>query len=259
MAIPLTLQVPQLVTDPPGFALLERAVAIKLGPIAFPDGQPVTQDDVARIGLFVYRILGGEQVWDEARQDWSPVPADPAALAALTPLPLMYKDGDPAPWRGTLVAAGQRTGAGAPRYAKALGGAPAYRVRAFVQARQRGNEHAGIGPASPDLVFSSLADSRRFELRFDTGDAQSCGRVTLILKDGALAPVGFVDIRGAGDQEVEIASCSPGGAVNASITLLASGDILLKPGAGGKVILDGPLEAGRIDYQPQAGGPRQTL
>jgi len=47
--------------------------------------------------------------------------------------------------------------------------------------------------------------------------------------------------------------------VLARVTLSADGDIHLAPAPGRQIVLDGPLEAQRISYLPQAGGARQTL
>lgn len=261
MTTQLTLPAAQLVSDPPaGPASLEKPLTVKLGPLTFPDGQPLKQDATQKIGVFVYRTQGsGEEIWNDAQQHWSSAPADPAELAGLTPLPLQFKDGDPAPWQGLLVAAGQKDQAGAARYAKAQNGAPAYRVRAFVSARQNGVDHIGLGPPSAELQFVSLADSQRFAISLDTGDAQTCQQVRLRLKNSTLGEAGYVEIRATGGQEVEIASCTPGGALKARIVLLDNGDIRLEPASGRNIVLAGPLEAERITYQPHNGAARQTL
>ena len=261
MTAQLTLPAVQLLTDPPaGPASLERPVTLKLGPLSFPDGQPLRQDDTRKIGAFVYRAQGGaEQIWNEGERNWTSAPADLAVLATLTPLPLQYKDGDPAPWQGLLVAAGQTDQGGAPRYAKAQNGAPAYRLRAFVRAARDGADYVGLGPPSADLQLVSLAESQRFAVRLDTGDAQNCRQVRLMLKNGALSEAGYVEIRSNGGHEVEIANCGAGGAVKARIVLLDNGDIRLEPASGRNIVLGGNLEAERITYQPHNGAGRQTL
>lgn len=261
MTAQLTLPAPILATDPPaGPPSLEKPVTLKLGPLTFPDGQPLQQDDTRKIGVFVYRSSGsGEEIWNDSEQNWTAVPADPAALGALTALPLLFKAGDPAPWQGLLVAAGQKDKGGGPRYITAQNGAPAYRVRAFVQARQNGVEHIGLGPQSPDLHFVSLADSQRFAVQLDTGDAQNCQEVKLMLKNSALNAAGYLQIRTTGGQEVVIANCTPGGAPHARITLMDNGDIRLEPASGRNIVLAGTLEAERINYQPAGGAGRQTL
>ncbi|MFB9240317.1 hypothetical protein IV454_24060 [Massilia antarctica] len=261
MTAQLTLPAVQVLTDPPaGPPSLERPLTLQLGPLSFPDGQPLRQDDTRKIGAFVYRAQGSaEQIWNEGERNWTKVPPDLATLATLTPLPLQFKAGDPAPWQGLLVAAGQKDQGGAARFATAQNGAPAYRLRAFVNARRDGIDYTGLGPPSADLHFVSLAESQRFAVRLDTGDAQNCQQVRLMLKNGALSEAGYVEIRTTGGQEVEIANCTPGGAVKARIVLLDNGDIRLEPASGRNIVLGGTLEAERITYQPHNGAGRLTL
>lgn len=257
---PLTVPAPELVLDPPsGPAQLEKPVTIRLATVRYPDSQSVGRDDVRKLGALVYRgAIGSEEVWDEGQQRWTGVPADEAALAALEPLPLAPPEGD-GPWSGTLIAVGQKDGAGAPRYAKAQGGVPVYRLRVLAEAVRGGVAHRGLGTPSPDLLFVSGTEQQRFAVEFDTEDAATAGRARLLLKNGALQPAGYLEIRAAGGQEVEVVNCTPSGAALARITLSADGDIHLIPAAGREIVLHGPLEAQRIAYQPQAGGARQTL
>ncbi len=240
--------------------MLEEAIDLRLPALVFPDGTPLAADAVDRIGAHLYRgAPGSEEIWNEAEKGWTPRPLDLDSLATLTPLPMQHQDGDPLPWRGLLVAAGQKDKNGAPKIVKAIGGSPSYRLRALVRAHRDGGDYLGSSPPSADLVFASLADTQRFTVSLDTGDAQTCQRVTIQLKDSGLSPVGLVEIRNTGGREVEIANRSPGGALRARILLLDSGDIQLEPAAGRNVVLAGTLEAQRVNYQPQVGGPRRTL
>jgi len=257
----LTLLKPDLVFDPPaGPPPLEKPVIVRLPAPQYPDNQPVPNGDVRTLGAFIYRgAVGSEEVWDEKNQTWATAPADAAALAALTPLPFAPAEGEPAPWKATLVAAGQKDKSGNPRFAKAVGGVPVYRLRAFAHAVRNGVEHRAVGAASSDVQFAGVAENHRFGVDLDPESPTDAGRARMRLKNSSLQQAGYIEIRAAGGQEVEIASCGASGAVLARVTLSADGDIHLAPAPGRQIVLDGPLEAQRISYLPQAGGARQTL
>ncbi len=261
MTLPLAVPAPQIRLDPPGGpAVLEKAIDLRLPAIAFPDGTPLTGDALDRMGAHLYRgTPGSEEIWNEDEKRWGAPPPGLDGLSALTPLPMQHLDGDPLPWKGLLVATGQKDRNDAPKIAKAIGGSPSYRLRALVRAHHDGAEYLGLSPPSADLVFLSLADTQRFAVSLDTGDAQTCRKVTIQLKDAGLSPVGLVEIHDTGGREVVIANLGPGGAPRARILLLDNGDIQLEPAPGRSIVLAGTLEAQRIDYQPFAGGPRQTL
>ncbi|MCK0509719.1 hypothetical protein [Aromatoleum buckelii] len=258
---PLSIPVPQLPLDPPDAPpTIERVVNVCLAPLAFADGTALAGDAIDRIGVHLYRAAAGaDEIWNDAEQRWGPAPLDLDALAPLPPLPLVFKAGAALPWQGILVAAGAKDRNGAPKIAKATGGNPRYRLRAFVEAHRDGGVYRGLSDPSADLVFASLADTQRFAVSLDTGDAQTCERARLLLKDSALAAAGFVEIRANSGREVEIASCAPDGAVRARIVLLDNGDIRLQPAPGRSIVLAGPLDAEIIRYQPQGGGPKQEL
>lgn len=257
----LTVPPPELVLDPPaGPPALEKPVVVRLAGLEYPDGQPVAADDARTLGVLVYRgTSGSEEVWDEAGGAWITSPADETAAAALQPLPLSPPESPGAPWTGTLVAVGQKDAAGDPRFAKAESGAPAYRLRALVIVVRGGVDYRTIGPASPDLLFVSATEQQRFAVQFDTDQASDAGLARLLLKNGALQPAGFLEIRASGGQEIEIANCSWTGAVLARVLLSADGDIHLVPAAGRQIVLEAPLEAELITYQPFGGGARKTL
>jgi hypothetical protein len=258
---PITVPAPQFQLDPPGSPpVLEKPLHVRVAAIRYPDGRELAQEDAQRIGAYVYRAAGGgEQVWHDGEQRWVAPPDDIGLLAVMPPLPLQFKAGDAMPWQGVLVAAGQKDRTGTARFAKAVSGSPRYRVRAFALARRDGVDYRGLGAASLDLEFASLADTQRFAVDLDTDDAQTCRRVRLMLKDAGLSEAGYVEIRAAAGQEVEIANCAPGGAVRARIVLEESGDIRLEPASGRRIVLGGMLEAELIRYQPQGGGAKETL
>ena len=257
----LIVPAPELVFDPPaGPPELEKPVGIRLAAVRYPDSQAVAKDDVRTLGALIYRgPIGSEEVWDEENQAWTGAPAEAAALATLKPLPFSPPESGAEPWMGILIAVGQRDAAGDQRFVKAQAGAPAYRLRGVATAVRNGVEHRAVGEPSPDLLFVSGTQNQRFAVAFDTDKATDAGRARLLLKNSALVPAGYLEIRATGGQEVEIANCAPSGAVLARVTLSADGDIHLAPAAGRQILLGGQLEAQEIEYQPHAGGPRQTL
>ena len=257
----LTVPPPLLALDPPtGPAALEKPIGVLLAGLQYPDLAEVAPADVRSLGVLVYRgTAGSEEVWDEAGRSWEAAPVDPAGLLALTPLPLSPPTTPGASWTGTLIAAGQTDGAGNPRYEKAGAGAPVYRLRAVAAAVRDGVGHSGVSDASADILFVSATDEQRLAVDFDTGRASDAGRVRILLRNVALQPAGYLEIRAAGGQEIELVNCTPTGTPLARVTVTAAGDIHLVPSAGRDIVLDGPLEAGRITYQPQGGGARQTL
>jgi hypothetical protein len=258
----LTLPAPEIVTDPPGGpAALEKPVKIRLASVQTASGAPLAADDIRTLGVFVFRgPLGAEEIWDENANGWtSPAPLEADAIASLKPLGLAPQQGPAPGWSGTLAAAGQTDAAGNARFAKASGGAPAYRLRAFASAVHAGREQRGLSLPSSDVSFVSMADSQRFSIMLDPDDAATAERVRLILRNGAMQPVGYVEIRASGGQEVEIANTRAAGGVLARMTLSADGDIRLSPATGRSIVLEGQLEAERISYLPHGGGPRQAL
>ncbi len=257
----LNVSVPQFTFDPPGSgAELEKPVNLKVSTIQYTDGSALTQEEARKVGAFVYRVsAGAEEIWNEDEQRWVPVPVSMRDLSALTPLPLIYKSAEPEPWQGVLVAAGQSDHVGAPRFDKAGNGGPAYRLRAFAQARRQSVDHYGLSDASASLLFTSATDKQRFSVDLDTGSNRDCRRVRLLLKNASLRTAGYLEIRSDSGQEIEIANFTASGAKLASIVLENNGDIRLDPASGRNIVLGSTLEAQRIRYQPLAGGPKKIL
>jgi hypothetical protein len=257
----LTVPPPVLVLDPPGGpAALEKPVTVQLAGLAYPDATAVASDDVRIAGALVYRgTAGSEEVWDEAAKAWVAAPVDIGAVAALTALPLSPPATPGDAWTGTLVAVGQTDSVGSPRFDKAVGGVPVYRLRAIATAVRTGVTHRGLSDPSPDLWFVSVADQQRFAVEFDTGHAADAGSAQLVFKDASLASAGYLEIRAAGGHEIEIASTTGMGTPLARITLTSDGDIHVVPAPGRRIVLDGPLDAGEVTYQPSGGGARSTL
>jgi hypothetical protein len=254
---PLSLPTPEMSWTPPGSPHIEQPVEVRLPVIRYADGIEALEADAQKIGAYIYRLgSAGEQIWDETEQRWADIPADPAALP---PVPLIYKAGDALPWQGMLIAIGQKDKDGNPRFDKAAGGEPRYRLRAYGKFKRDGADYAGLSDPSPELAFVSGAESQRFGVLMDPEDPQQCERVRIQLKNPGLVPAGYLEIRAAGAQEIEIATCDGSGAKLAAVLLAADGSIRLQPASGRKIVLDGDLEAQGIRYQPSGGGVRVDL
>ena len=256
----LTLQAPQWQFEPAGpSAQLEKPVTVKLPPITYADGQAASQAQLQKIGAFVYRSkAGAEELWNEAQQAWQPSATDLATLATLTPIALAFKDGQPQPWQGLLVAAGQKDKDGAPRFAKAVNGEPAYRVRALAQFKRDGALAQALSAPSADLTFISTTENQRFAIALDTETAADCTVARIQLKTGSLQPAAFIELRASGP-ELEIANCDASGQARARVVLTAAGDIELRPLAGRRVIVHGDLETEHLRYLPATGSVKQEL
>jgi len=250
----LVLPVP-LISQPgvagPSFEI-EKPLVIALPPPALPGGLAVTAETVVKFGVFVYR--NGE-IWNETAQAWQSAPADPQSLAEWTPLLLAYQAGQPLPWQGTLVAMGQVDKNQAPRFAPLNEGGASYRLRAFALIKDADVSYLGLGPESAGIVFVKTMGQENFKFEFDTDGPKDCREVVIRLSDGANR-VGYLKISAA-NRQVEVASCDAGGVPRAKLVLNSSGDIEIQP--SGKLIVQGDLEAGRIRYQPAAGGAKRDL
>lgn len=251
----LTLDAPQLIGKPPGdVAQIEKPVQVLLAPVLFDDGAEATADDVKALGTFIYRVgAGSEAIWNEKEQAWQEAPANEADLAELQPLPLQNKPGEEAPWQGVLVAMGAKDKEGNDRFDLASGGAPRYRVRAYARLARGGVELEALSEPSPELSFVSMAEKMRFAIELEPKALEECERVRLQLKNASLMPAGYLEIRAAAAQEVEIVNFAPAGARLASILLAADGSIHLRPASAMKIVLEGELEAQKIRYIPYTG------
>ncbi|MBI3637981.1 MAG: hypothetical protein HY216_17435 [Candidatus Rokubacteria bacterium] len=262
---PLILPVPDLRFDgvPAAPAKLESPVTVPLPPLTFPDGTPIGALDVAPAAFFVYRVASSgapPEVWNGATKGWVPAGAEDVTFK---PAPLAFVPDDPFPWQGLLVATGQKDASGQPVFAVATGGYPAYSVRAYVAARQAGVLYEGWSPASASLTFASVVAAAtappRFSPAFPAGQTpQTATEVTLVLRNAALQPAGYLSIKSAGGGEVQLVACDAGGAPMSRIELDASGAIHFYP-TGSRVYVHGALETEEIYYRPSGGGGKQWL
>jgi hypothetical protein len=237
-----------------GAAALELPVSVLLGPVTATGAGPGTLGPAA-LSVFGYlvqrRTAPGilPELWDDTAKAW--VPDGPGA--AVPPVPLAHRDGEPRPWLGLLVAGGATDAAGAPAYAKARGGYPLYSVRGCFAGL---DGHRVTGPPGPNLTFVSAAD--RNLLVIGPGDdekPESATEVRMLLKDAALRVIGGLTVsRGSPGAEVRLRNSA-----GAEVVLRADGSIELRPAAGHGVVVAGDLETEHLTYRPAGGAIKRTL
>jgi hypothetical protein len=132
---PLTVPVPTLIItpNPPGLATLENMIQVLCAVPIFPDGTLFRPEDQGTAGFLIYRMAASGalwEVWNDAAKQWQPASGD---VTALPKQPLVFTPGDPAPWQGILVAAGQQDRGGNPQFDAAATASPfpQYAVRAY--------------------------------------------------------------------------------------------------------------------------------
>jgi len=234
-----------------GAAAIEQPLTVLLGPVTAV-GAAVPPSALAGYGFAVVRRRtpgAGAEVWDDQGKTWLPdAPAAPA-----TPIGLSYRDGDPAPWQGMLVAAGTNDAHGAPAFAKAVGGYPQYTVRGAFRPAIGGPV---AGPSSAPFTFASASDKNLIVI--GPGDGETPPQATqtrVLLKDPALQEIGALVI----DRDAPGAVVTIRNAAGASVVLRADGGIELHPAPGQGLLVDGDLEADYVTYRPAGGGPKRVL
>ncbi len=259
MAIILSLPQPQLAPANP-VLMLEEPLNITLAAISYSDGVAIGENDISKNGVFIYRNLtagGSEEIWNDQDKLWQPASGD---VASLNPLPFSFKQGEAYPWQTMLVAMGTKDKNQQDQFAKASGGYPRYCLRAFLQAKRDNQRYQSSSAPTAQWEFASSAEKQRFGISFGSGETpQNATKIRLQLKTPSLSPAGYLDIKSAGGNSVEIANCDASGNSLARIVLLASGEIQLIPATGQKVLINSEIEVGKVYYQPSGGGAKQWL
>lgn len=265
MTTPMPLLVP-----PPTFAFapvagtayapLERAVAVTVAPVRFPDGSAMTADElvVAQAQLLRVSTPGAPpELWDAAAGAWrAPGGAEAQAVAGL---PLVPPAADGAPWTGVLLALAVTSAAGAPQVVAATPFFPQYRLRGVFRARRGAIEAAGIGVESAPLAFASAEPPSRLVAELSPEPATAT-RLRISLVDAGARPLGRLEIDASGaTASLTLATFDSLGGALASLTLESDGTIRLAPAPGRKVVLAGDVEAERVRYLPSGGGAKQDL
>lgn len=241
-----------------GVAPLEKPLEVRTAKVLLPDGSEFAQTNLGTAGFFVYRkpSAATTELWNEDAKEWQTDPGP--AVSGLKPKPLIFKDGDPIPWQAPLVAAGQKDKNEKDQFKKAKFGFPVYFFRAFFSATLNAVPVSGLSNPSAAVSFVSALDAIRAGVAIGEDETpKDATEITVFLRDAGLKTLGSLVIRAEGTSARLELSNSVGGAQRAVLRILANGDLEIHPGGGGNVIVDGPLLADRVFYQPAdaAGNP----
>jgi hypothetical protein len=243
----------------PGVAPQEQPVEVRLGPVQSADGSPFTPftvRDLVSPGFLIYRQSGpgaSLEVWDVDREAWQP--ESTTRLDDLKVQAMAFKEGDPLPWQGLLVALGYKDGTGKDLFERQTSGFPRYSFRARFVGKFGEEQVKGLSPLSAFVGFASITDQNRagFAIQPD-GQPKDATQMRLFLRNAALQRIGSVEIRtDGGSAVIEITNFTAGETPLARVSLLATGEIRLSPANTQKVVIEGDLETNRIRYLPSVG------
>lgn len=234
-----------------GLAALEKPLEVCCGAVMFPDGTNFEQKNLGTAGFFIYKqqSVGSAEIWNEETKLWEPDPG--TAVGNLKPRTLIFKQGDPIPWRAMVVAAGQKDQNNQDQFQKAVSLFPHYFFRAYFAATRNGRSFSGLSGASLPVRFISLLDAIRAGVKVGEDQTpEDATEVLLFLRDLSRQFLGTIEIRSeSGSSRIEISNRAAG-AQKAVIRVLPSGDIEIQPAPGQKLVISGSMEAERIFYQP---------
>lgn len=261
----LTVPVPVMkyLSTASGLAAIENAIQVLCASPPFPDGSHFRQEDMGGAGFLIYRMRASGalwEVWDSAARQWETSAANEVALKKE---PLMYMEGDPSPWQGILMAAGQRDKNGQDQFTAIVPPSPfpQYMIRTFFSANRGGQTFSGLSAGTAPVRFLKMADAMRAGLGIPDGQIpMTAEELKIFLRNSALSIIGLIDIKADGaSSHIVITNLSNMGTTLAQVQLTSAGEIRLQPAAGQKVVITGPLEAEQITFQPYNGGSRVTL
>jgi hypothetical protein len=238
----LTVPKPQLTYDVwNGSAFLEKPVTVMVGGVGVPPSDLVTY------GFLPFRKVGAAsalEVWDDGPKTWKPDPG--SSLAGIKLGQLAFKEGDPQPWQGLIVAAMGKDSGNQPQFVKAAGGFPQYFFRAIFAIKDI--QELVASPLSDRVTFAAMAEKNRLVIGPAPGEtADTATHACLILKDGSFAEIGslFIDTDGSSSKITILNSAG------AKIILHSDGQIELAPGAGKNVVIQGELSVNHITSATQ--------
>jgi hypothetical protein len=246
-----------------GLATIENAIQVLCTSPTLPDGSLFRQEDMGVAGFLVYRMWAAGalwEVWDSGTRQWETSTSNEAILKKE---PLTYKEGDPSPWQGILVAAGQQDKNGQDQFTATVPPSPfpQYMVRAFFSANRGGQILSGLSAGTPTVRFVKMVDAMRVGLGIPDGQTpMTAEEFKIFLRNSALSIIGLIDVKVDGaSSHIMITNLNDTGMTLAQVQLNSAGEIRLQPAPGQKVVITGPLEAEQITYQPSVGGGRVTL
>ncbi|HEU5407730.1 MAG TPA: hypothetical protein VFU48_08170 [Nitrospira sp.] len=238
-----------------GLAMLEKPIEVRCATVTFPDASRFEQGNLGTAGFFIYRQLGAvpAEVWNDEDKLWEPDPG--SGVIGLKPKALIFKEGDPVPWRAPVVAAGQKDKNDQDQFRKAAPLFPQYFFRAYFAATRNGDSYSGLSGATSPIRFISALDAIRAGVKVGDGETpENATEVSLFLRDASRQFIGTIQIfSDSGSARIEISN-RDSGAQKAVIRMLANGDVEIRPAAGRNIIMDGPIHADRIFYQPSDPG-----
>lgn len=249
----LTVPPPTLDYDAlaPGVAAAEQPLTVRLGPV-LREGQPLSPEQLTGFVLLASRRLGPAspaELWDPAAAAWVP---EGSVFSAGEPL--VFREGQPQPWEGLVVAGGQRDASGQLTFAAASGGFPQYRFRGRFEIDDGVTYEEAVSAESDAVAFGSVADRNRMVLGPAEGERpDTATEARFQLKDAALQLVGGLVIRRSGSS----AEVTVNNATGASVVLRPDGAIELRPAPGRGVTVAGDLETERLTYRPAGGGAKK--
>jgi hypothetical protein len=263
LTVPTALQVaaPVLAYQalPGGYAPLEKPLGLAFPPVAFPDGSPVTADDVQSAQALVVRrttSAASPEVWDAAAKSWKALVF--ADLLTLTGIPLLPPRTGPEPWEGMLIAIAEKEASGLPQIAPAVGSFPEYRVRGAFRAQRAGQLALGVGPESAPVAFVASAEAQPFKVEL-APDPEAATSVRFVLKRGGQALGSFEIDASAGSSVVGVSKFDGAGNLLARVELRDDGGIRLAPAPGKNVVIAGDLVVDRVSYVRNSDGGRRDL
>ena len=250
-----------------GLAVLEKPVQVQTFQPTFSDGRVFGQDELGTAAFFTYRRQVSAtltEIWDEEAKQWKPEAS--VSLEGLKSTPFQFKQGEASPWQGMLIAAGKKDKDNQDQFQQSSTASPRYFVRSYFSVADKNAAVSGLSVPSAPFEFLSFADAMRGGLGFGANEKpENATQVKILLRGSGRRLIGSLEIKNVGDQaQIEISNRDGSGAQRALIRLLPGGDVLIQPAAGSAVVVAGPLNADRINFQPAdvagaAVGPKRWL
>jgi hypothetical protein len=236
-----------------GLAVLEKPVLVQSLQPTLPDGSGFDQDDLGTAAFFTYRRrLAGTiiEVWDEDGKEWKAEAS--VSLNNLKATPLQFKQGEPSPWQGMLIATGKKDKNNQDQFQPAGPASPAYFVRSSFSSADTNAGVSGLSVPSAPFEFLTFADAVLGGLAFGENEKpENATEIKILLRGPGRKLIGSLEIKNVGNEaQIELANRDGSGAPRALIRLLPDGDVLIQPAAGKSLLVLGPLNADRIVFQP---------
>lgn len=237
-----------------GLTIMEKLIKVSCAAVVFNDGTVFNQSNLGTAGFFIYRLMTAispTEIWNEDNKIWEP---DSGTIPSSLKLkPLLFKQGDPFPWQGPLVAVGQKDKNDNDQFQQATGLYPQYFIRAYFASMRNGNLISDLSAPSSTIRFVSITDVMRAGIRVDK-KPETANEVELFLRNDTRQDIGLVTIKNDGNQgRIEISNFDAIGGLKAQIILHSTGDIEIRPASGRQIIFSGTIgsiNAERIFYQP---------